>query len=160
METESNYRAVIGYEGLYAVSKSGDILSIKGCYALDPYRGRYVTLRKDGVSMRYKVANLVAGAWLPNPNGWKYVKHKNGDFEDNRVENLEFVMKREYTLSNYAREKACKVWQLNEFGEVVQHFDSVNDASRATGIAAGSIVRCCKGELKTTGGWCWCYAKV
>ena len=156
----SNYRAVIGYEGLYSVSKSGDVYSIKGGYALAPYRGCYVTLRKGGVSMRYKVADLVAAAWLPNPNGWRYVRHKNGDYEDNQVGNLEFVQKREYALSRYAKEKARKVWQINELGEVVKHYDSVAEASKKTGIAAGSIVRCCTGELKSAGGWSWRYAKV
>lgn len=39
----------------------------------------------------YKVRRLVAQAFIPNPNGYTDVAHKNGDFTDCRAENLEWV---------------------------------------------------------------------
>lgn len=35
-------------------------------------------------------------------------------------------------------------------------YDSISDAARLTGIAKSNIVRCCKGERKTAGGFHWC----
>lgn len=39
----------------------------------------------------YKVRRLVAQAFIPNPEGYSDVTHKNGDFTDCRAENLEWV---------------------------------------------------------------------
>jgi hypothetical protein len=37
-----------------------------------------------------QVHQIVAEAFLDNPNGYRYVRHKNGNHHDNRVINLEF----------------------------------------------------------------------
>ena len=49
-----------------------------------------VALEKDGVETIHNVAQLAAEAFIPNPNNLPYVRHKNGDKQDNRVENLEW----------------------------------------------------------------------
>lgn len=36
------------------------------------------------------VARLVAEAFIPNPDGLRWITHKNGVLSDNRVENLEW----------------------------------------------------------------------
>ena len=37
------------------------------------------------------VANCVATAFVPNPNGYKFTRHINGDKKDNRAENLQWM---------------------------------------------------------------------
>ena len=41
---------------------------------------------------------------------------------------------------------------------IVAEYVSANEAFRQTGINGGSICRCCKGDLKTAGGYIWKYA--
>lgn len=43
-----------------------------------------------GKEITVDVARLVAEAFIPNPNGLRWIMHKNGVLSDNRVENLEW----------------------------------------------------------------------
>lgn len=114
------WRDVIGYEGYYKVSSLGRVMSLPltmgmkttGKYHSDcPSRklgrilkpsgmgkpdkygdSRYqVGLCKNNKSKSRLVNRLVAEAFIPNPNNLEEVNHKNKDFTDNRVENLEWV---------------------------------------------------------------------
>lgn len=49
-----------------------------------------VVLEKDGVETEHNVAQLVAESFIPNPDNLPYVRHINGDKQDNRAENLEW----------------------------------------------------------------------
>lgn len=50
----------------------------------------YVDLEKDGIVKSEPLAYLVAGAFVPNHNGYKYVIHKDGDKQNNCADNLEW----------------------------------------------------------------------
>lgn len=90
---------VVGYE-LYMVSSFGRVCSIKqkgvkllyGNASIEKTSG----YRKVNLCSKYKkdksiaVHRLVAQAFIPNPNGYEIVHHKNGIRDDNRVENLEW----------------------------------------------------------------------
>ena len=50
-----------------------------------------VSFKYDGKSMTKKVHRLVAQVYIPNPNNFPQVNHKNCIVDDNRVDNLEWV---------------------------------------------------------------------
>jgi len=50
------------------------------------------------------------------------------------------------------------VLQLSRDGTVLNIYESIMDAQRATGVNNQSIVRCCKGKRPTAGGFIWRYA--
>ena len=56
------------------------------------FRGySFVTIINEGVKEKFYLHFLVASNFIPNPNQYKIIRHKDGDLEDNRVENLEWV---------------------------------------------------------------------
>lgn len=54
-----------------------------------------VELEKDGVSTLFFVHELVAEAWVPNPENMPYIRHKNGNTLDNQADNLEWTIDRQ-----------------------------------------------------------------
>ncbi len=53
--------------------------------------------------------------------------------------------------------KLCPVYMLDIFGNILKTFNSITEASIETGIKASNITTCCKGRLKTSGGYKWKY---
>lgn len=49
------------------------------------------------------------------------------------------------------------VIQLLETGEIIRIWPSVTEAAKGSGLDRSQIRRCCKGELKTSGGFIWKY---
>lgn len=104
-------RPVRGYEGLYEVSRNGEVTSLqrvgKGGRQKVPRRARKaqvrphgyseVRLAKDGRVRSFRVHRLVAEAFLTPDPARLLVNHINGNKSDNRAENLEWVTPQENT---------------------------------------------------------------
>ena len=97
---------VKGFEGIYAVSTKGYVMSlsrtiwngksyfkskdklIKGNITSKGYS--QVTLWKDKRRHMYLIHKLVANAFIPNPENYPQINHKDGNKTNNNVENLEW----------------------------------------------------------------------
>lgn len=94
----TEWKDIIGYEGLYRVSTAGEVYSIRSKKNLKQfYRGsrednKYlvVELRKDKKGKTISVHKLVAEAFIPNINNLPCVNHKDGNKDNNCVDNLEW----------------------------------------------------------------------
>lgn len=45
----------------------------------------------NGESKEFRVDYLVASTFVPNPHNYKNIRHIDGDLENNRADNLEWV---------------------------------------------------------------------
>lgn len=110
---EEVWKKIEGYED-YSISNYGNVWSQKtkkGRY-LKPsanqarkkgvkynYHSYWVNLTKDGKSNMFKVSRLVATAFIPNPNNYPIVHHKDCDPSNNHIDNLEWTTNLENTQS-------------------------------------------------------------
>lgn len=92
------WKDVDGFNGKYQVSNLGRFKRINKNGETQlliryDYKLPMVSMSKDGVQRLIPACKLVANAFVENPNGYKYVKYKNGYKINNRATNLEFVKK-------------------------------------------------------------------
>ena len=162
------WKAVKGYEGLYEVSNLGRVKSLPRngtvlCkkilkYSLDKCGYRQVILSKNNVRKSAKIHRLVAEAFLQNENNFPSINHKDENKQNNDVSNLEWCS---HSYNNSYNGRAKKVAE-RKYKQVLcielnTIFESLTDAEKRTKIRVGNICSCCKGNLKTAGGYHWKY---
>lgn len=86
------WKDIKGYEGLYQISNCGNVKSLKtnkNLYLSDSKGYQRVGLYK-GKRIMYAVHRLVAETFIPNPNNYPCVNHKDYNKKNNNVTNLEW----------------------------------------------------------------------
>lgn len=158
VERPERRKQIPGYGGRYEVSDLGRVYS--GGLELELIGGRYVNLYRNGEAIRASVSYLVARAFLPNLEMRPYVRHRNGEVTDNRVENLEWCEVKERCGAKAGRKeigKAVVAYDV-ESGEFVGKWGSVKGASEALGVARSLIRNCAEGRAKRAKQWIFRYA--
>lgn len=164
---EEIWKDVVGFEGLYLVSNFGNVFSKykNGLLKFRDNKGYYnVVLCKNGKRHDKIVHRLVAEAFIPNPNGFKEINHKDENKVNNHVDNLEWCDSK-YNL-NYGRRRliASKhikkpIFQCDLDGNVIREWDGAVDASKELNINFRGISRCAHGLRRQYRGYKWCFKK-
>lgn len=171
------WKDVPGFEGLYQVSDMGRVKSLArvmertGTWAtsqkeriLKPSlcKGyRHVVLCKQGRRQSFAVHRLVALAFVPNPATKPQINHMDGNKENNRPRNLEWVTSSENNLHrrrvlNGGGGKAPRAVICLDTGIV---YASVTEAAKTMGVDLMSILHACQGRSKSSCGCRWAYAE-
>lgn len=181
------WRDIPEYEGLYQASNLGRIRSldrfVNASYGKRLVRSQiirqsvnndyfYVVISKFDISVHLKVHQLIARAFIPNVENKPYVNHIDGNRQNNRVENLEWVTKSENAIHAYRvlgrkssasgpnsinKLKSKPVSQYSKEGIFIKEWGSICDVSRDLGIPTGNISKCCMGNRNYAGGFKWKY---
>lgn len=90
----------------YAITKEGEVFNIKYERLLKGYSSIttgyiYLTLRKDGETVRLPLHRLLAIQFIPNPENKPMVNHKDGVKLNNSLDNLEWVTNQENVQHAY-----------------------------------------------------------
>lgn len=117
---EEIWKDIKGYEGLYQVSNTGKVRSLDRKVWNYTKKGRILKMHNNGhgyynVSLHNKektekhayIHILVAKAFIPNPNNYEQVNHKDFDKSNNSANNLEWVSRKQnvlhYRESSYSK---------------------------------------------------------
>lgn len=178
------WRDIPGYEGLYQVSNYGNVMSLNYCRRgfakqLTPKcsntRRLWVELFSGGKRKPKLIHRLVAEVFIPNPEGYPQINHKDGNPQNNHVDNLEWCTQ-EYNIryfydnipadwfshrratEKYGKRLHIPVEQLTLDGELVKVWNNTRQLKVELGWNDWAINECCKGNRRTAYGHIWRYA--
>lgn len=140
---------VVGYEGKFQVSNLGRVKSLHRFYTsgnggiheqpeiiMKGTCDNKGYLRVQLGQKTFKIHRLVAIHFIPNPNNYPQVNHKNCDKKDNRVENLEWCtnsMNQKHAWDNGLQKRTNKngrkIKMINQKTGEILLFKSIKQAS-------------------------------
>lgn len=163
-----------GYEGYYQISNLGRVKSLERKHSngkIDTHlvklskRNYYtVTLWKNGKGKTYSIHRLVAEHFIPNPNNYKFVNHKDENKYNNSIDNLEWCT--QFYNNNYgtARERQSNTRKekyksgklIPKYKKVIcittnLEFKSIKEAAEFYKTTRSGIARSCKNNTKSSG---------
>lgn len=173
------WKDVPNYEDLYQISNLGRIKTknklgkdrLQRCYIknsiicspnLDSSGYKQIVLSKNKKRNTHKIHRLVAQAFIPNPNNYPCINHKDENKLNNYVDNLEWcthLYNCNYGSRTYrcTRHRLHKVRQLDLYNNVINEYNSLQEAEKCTGIKYQGISACCRNIQKSSGGYIWQY---
>lgn len=185
------WKDVAGYENYYQVSNLGNIKSKDRLIEVDDYINHHATCRgfsyvmpgkimkqritqfgykavslvnAEGKQKGFMVHRLVAEAFLPNPNNFPFINHKDENKQNNFVDNLEWCtaeyninygtyLERRSNTQRYTNKNMRSVIAVDANDNVLQ-FISIRDAARILNIYQSNIQYALKKGTKC-GGFYW-----
>lgn len=173
MEKESKevWRRIKGFPR-YKVSNKGRVKSFtnpKNPKILRPSKNKggylFVHLSKgkewgNGETVCVRIHQLVAKAFIPNPENKCHIDHINTLKDDNRVQNLRWVTPQENAANPITKERrlAAVPQRLEKVSKPVLVYDenltllsaftATAEAARKLNLSQGNIVNCCSGSLR------------
>ena len=171
------WREVVGYEGLYEVSSCGLVKSKDRVVKVDRWGGfdktlegqirkqqnrdgySSVALFKNGKRKNHYTHRLVADAFIPNPNNYPMVNHKDETRDNNHCDNLEWC-DHQYNL-NYGTtyERISKKLSMAVVGTSIKtgeevYFSSTVEAGK-NGFNQAMVSRCCNNKANKHKNYKW-----
>lgn len=170
----------------YLIYPDGKVWSTKTNKFLSPFLSQQGYFRVSlSNHKKYFVHRLVAETFIPNPNNFPQINHKDENKQNNKVENLEWVTNkqnmnygtRNNRAGNTSKQTYEKIWKNSRrkpnikpvtmcdpnTHEEIQDFISAAEAARFLGKtnkhAHQNISNCVNGRSKTAYGYWWKFSK-
>lgn len=156
------YKEINGYEGLYWISNTGIIKSIRKNelkYFIDGKNKsgyKNVQLSKFGIVKHYHIHSLVAKHFIgERPDGY-IINHIDGNKLNNNYKNLEYITQSEniYHAIRIGLKKtggylsfSKKVIQFDKIGNYIKEYNSIIEAGKELNISRHNISACCRGII-------------
>lgn len=172
VQTVEEWRVIDGYNGVYEVSSLGRVRSIdhyttqvdNGTKCEHFYKGKLLKCVTDHYGYhqvelsgkKKKVHQLVARAFIANPDNLEIINHKDENRSNNAVENLEWC-DRPYNV-RYSLSKPVESFDLTT-GDTVKKYKSIAEAV-LDGHTRSAISSCVHKKLNHHHGFGWRFAEA
>lgn len=171
------WKDIPGYEGLYQASNQGKIKSLdrdvdfpnskRGAHVRH-YKERVlkqsftstgyymVVLSKDGIETSYKAHQIIAKSFIPNPNGYKQINHKDENPLNNNVDNLEWCDAK-YNCNYGNHNKNLRESQISSRGVIIHKYDLLGNHVKTyrcgkdvekDGFKRRGVYSCCNKKIR------------
>jgi hypothetical protein len=187
------WKDVEGFVGYYQVSNLGNVRSLprtsntgknltgRTLRLLRTAKGYLrVVLYKNGTRTALSVHQVVATAFIPNPQNKPQVDHINCVKDDNRVENLRWVTQSENQLNpitskrqsevlkekyasgypfpakHYSGAEHVKSRSIVRLGDPIKIYPTITSV-KEDGFAPSNVSKVCRHIIPTSGGYRWMY---
>ena len=162
--SEEIWKDVVNYEGFYQISNLGNVRTVehittnghlrkgKDRKPFISWKGyKIVGLCKYGKIKAFPVHRLVALAFIPNPNDYPMINHKDENPLNNNVENLEWCDAKYNNTYGNRLEKAAQKRRKPIFAVRVQDkgkelYESLSEASKTFDLHITTFTRAIKGK--------------
>jgi hypothetical protein len=153
------WKDIEGFENLYQVSNFGNVKSlqhytIKSNGVIQNFKERilqpgnmtsgycFVGLTRNKKCKNFAVHRLVAKAFIPNPNNFSDINHKDGNKKNNHVENLEWTTRSKnlkHAVNNGLVKNQCKICRkvIVKRDEKTVLFETMKDCCAFFGFKKG-----------------------
>ena len=129
-----------------------------------------VVFSKNGKTKSYRIHRLVAQTFIPNPNNYRCVNHKDENKQNNNLNNLEWCnhiynnnygTKKERLKLSQQKRVGKKVNQYDLKGNFIRQWNCIMEAERylKRKRANVNICACCRNKQKTAFGYIWRYGE-
>ena len=131
------YKKIKGYDN-YFINEEGQIYTVRKSGTKYYLRGNVnkkgyvrVGLTKNGKTKEYLVHRLVCETFLDNPNNYPQVNHKDGNKQNNNLNNLEWctsqenIVHRIYVLGEVPYNTSSKKCEVYNKGIFEEEFDNI-----------------------------------
>jgi hypothetical protein len=158
---------------LEIITSKGVLLKSRTLIGSSDKKKVYRTISFDG-KKRFLIHRLVAEHFLPNPNHFPVVNHKDGNKLNNNVKNLEWCSHQQNNFharhiiktnkgppARFGKDHhgSKKINQLSLNNEFIKTWDNATEASKELKIKRSAIGNNLKKRSKTSGGFKWEFAK-
>ena len=151
------WKDIKNYEGLYTIDENGNIKNSKGelrkvNYAKNGYC--IIDLYKNNIRKTHFVHRLVAEMFIPNPNNYKVINHKDGDKTNNNINNLEWctyshnlvhAINNKLRRNTYEYQSVLSIEEVREIPKLVEWGLSKSEIARVLKVNISTIKAIFKG---------------
>lgn len=156
---KESWKDIPGYDGKYQADMEGNIRRIYQSgktRLMTPYHKKMsgsqrlvVKMTRDKKAKEEILVQIMAKTFLGNPLPGHVPYHKNGCQEDNYIQNIAYISRRDLGNLTGRYAKRQPVAKIDASGEIVEVYSSARECARKNYMSYQTIIDRCNGKCKS-----------